>query len=136
MFQNQSHYTQTNIDESAVTTTTNVGVAAKQPIYSELGVVSLTGVIALSKTEVATVNYAEIESVRPKPKVSPVLSYDDVVVSVSGTTVIGATGGDTNPPPVSDKKSKGAATTGQGGTNGGTDAAKNLPHHVNDGNIL
>ena len=69
---------------------------------------------------------------RPKPKGSPVQSYDDVVVSASGTTVIGATGGD--PPPIPDKKSKGTATTtGQEGTNGGTDATKNLPHHVNDG---
>ena len=72
---------------------------------------------------------------RPKPKVPPVQSYDDVIVSTSGTTVIGATGGDTNPPPIPDKKSKGADTTGQE-TNGGTDAARNLPHHVNDGNIL
>ena len=30
------------------------------------------------------------------------------IVSASGTTVIGATGGDTNPPPLPDKKSKGA----------------------------
>ena len=60
-----------------------------------------------------------------RPKVPPVQSYDDVVVSAIGTTVIG-------PPPVPDKKSKGAATTGQE-TNGGTDAARNLPHHVNDG---
>ena len=83
--------------------------------------------------EASPVQYAAIESVRPK--VPPVQSYDDVVVSASGTTVIGATGGDTNPPPIPDKKSKGAATTGQG-TNGGADAARNLPHHVNDGNIL
>ena len=57
-----------------------------------------------------------------RPKVPPVQSYDDVVVSASGTTVIGATGGDTNPP-LPPKKSK----------NGGTDAVRNLPHHVNDG---
>ena len=54
-----------------------------------------------------------------------------VVSTASGTTVIGATGGD--PPPIPDKKSNGAATTGQGGINGRTNAARNLPHHVNDG---
>ena len=80
-----------------------------------------------------------------RPKVPPVQSYDDVVVSASGTTVIGATGGDTNPPPIPDKKSKGAATTGQetnGGaattgqeTNGGTDAAQDFPHTHDDKTI-
>ena len=42
-----------------------------------------------------------------------------VVSAGSGTTVIGATGGD--PPPIPDKKSKGADTTEQGVTNGDTD---------------
>ena len=49
---------------------------------------------------------------RPKSKVSPVQSYDDVVLSASGTTVIGATGRDTNSPPILEK-SKGTATTAQ-----------------------
>uniref|UniRef100_A0A1X7TVX0 Fibronectin type-III domain-containing protein n=1 Tax=Amphimedon queenslandica TaxID=400682 RepID=A0A1X7TVX0_AMPQE len=109
------------------------GGAAKEPIYSDLGVAPPTGTKALPQTEVASVKYADIELVRPKLKVPPAQSYDDVVVSTaSGTTVIGATGGDTNPPPIPDKKSKGATTTGQEGTNGGNDAARNLPHHVND----
>uniref|UniRef100_A0A1X7SJU1 Uncharacterized protein n=1 Tax=Amphimedon queenslandica TaxID=400682 RepID=A0A1X7SJU1_AMPQE len=99
------------------------GTPSKEPIYSDLGVAPSTGTKPLPKTEAPSVNYADIESVRPKPKGPPVQSYDDVVVSASGTTVIGATGGD--PPPIPDKKSKGATTTGQEG-------ARNLPHHVND----
>ncbi|XP_019857615.1 PREDICTED: uncharacterized protein LOC109585913 [Amphimedon queenslandica] len=105
--------------------------STKEPIYSDLGVVPSTGTKLLAKTEVSTVQYVDIESVRPKSKAPPVLSYDDGVVSVSGATVIGATGGDTNPPPIPDKKSKGVTTTGQE-TNDGADAARNLPHHVND----
>ena len=111
--------------EKPPTTGANEGAAAQKPIYSDLA--PSTGTKSLAKTEAATVQYADIESVRPKPKGPPVhQSYDDVVVSASGTTVIGATGGD--PPPVPDKKSKGADTTGQEGTNGETDAAQDSSH--------
>ena len=80
------------------------GGAAKEPIHSDV--------------TPSTVEYADIDKIVPILKASAQpLSYDDVVISISGTTVIGATGGDTNPPPIPDKKSKGAATTGQGGTN-------------------
>ena len=132
LFQGQFNtlYIQVNGQE----TTTIGGEAAKEPIYSDLATKPSTGTKSLAKTEVASVTYADIESVRPKSKRPPVQSYDDVVVSTGGNTVIGATGGDTNPPAVPDKKSKGAdTTTGQEGTNGETDAARNLPHHVNDG---
>uniref|UniRef100_A0A1X7VPS2 Neurotransmitter-gated ion-channel transmembrane domain-containing protein n=1 Tax=Amphimedon queenslandica TaxID=400682 RepID=A0A1X7VPS2_AMPQE len=87
---------------------TNTGAAAEgtteEPVYSDLG------------TD---------ESTRPESKVPLVQSYD-VVKSASGTTVIGAAGGDTNPPAIPDNKSNGAATTGHGG------AASNAPIHVND----
>ncbi|XP_019852316.1 PREDICTED: uncharacterized protein LOC109582138 [Amphimedon queenslandica] len=112
--------------EKTITTEANEGGATKEPIYTDLA--PSTGTKLLPKTEVASVEYADIESVRPKSKVPPVQSYDDVVVSASGTTVIGATGGDTNPPPIPDKKSNGATTTGQEGTNGGTDAAQDSSH--------
>ncbi|XP_019852308.1 PREDICTED: histone-lysine N-methyltransferase SETD1B-like [Amphimedon queenslandica] len=117
------------------TTTTEAigGGATKEPIYSELGAAPAAGTRSFAKTEASSVEYADIDKIVPKSKATTQpQSYDDVVVSASGTTVIGATGGDTNPPPIPDKKSKGAATTGQEGTNGETDAARNLPHHVND----
>uniref|UniRef100_A0A1X7UUL9 Fibronectin type-III domain-containing protein n=1 Tax=Amphimedon queenslandica TaxID=400682 RepID=A0A1X7UUL9_AMPQE len=166
----------TNSNEPPANTTkeaTTGGAAAKEPIYSDLGVAPAT--TKLAKPEALSVEYADIDKIVPRSKATAQpQSYDDVVVSASGTTVIGATGGDsnlpaipdkkskraattgqegtnddmvvsasgttvigatggdTNPPPIPDKKSKGAATTGQEGTNGETDAARNLPHHVND----
>ncbi|XP_019858543.1 PREDICTED: uncharacterized protein LOC109586776 [Amphimedon queenslandica] len=115
------------VNDQGTTTGAIGGGAAKEPIYSELGVAPPT--TKLAKPEAPSVEYAKIDKTVPKATAQS-QSNDDVVVSASGTTVIGATGGD--PPPIPDKKNKGAAATGQGGTNGETDAARNLPHHVND----
>ena len=112
--------------------------AAKEPIYSDLGQVPKGGVAKPVQSE-ATVQYADINIVVPKQRATQ--SYDDVVAVGAGTTVIGggpavpppvpAKGGDSKPPPVP-KKTKGATTT-QMETENNDDAARNLPHHVENG---
>ena len=110
--------------------------AAKEPIYSDLGQVPKGGVAKPVQSE-ATVQYADINIVVPKQRATQ--SYDDVVVG-AGTTVIGGgpavpppvptKRGESKPPPVP-KKTKGAATTQTETEN--NDAARNLPHHIEDG---
>ena len=110
--------------------------AAKEPIYSDLGQAPKGGATKLPQSE-ATVQYADINIVVPKQRATQ--SYDDVVVG-AGTTVIGggpavpppvpAKGGDLKPPPVP-KKTKGATTTQMETEN--NEAARNLPHHVENG---
>ena len=110
--------------------------AAKEPIYSDLGQVPKGGVTKPIQSE-AIVQYADINIVVPKQRATQ--SYDDVAVG-GGTTVIGggpavhppvpAKGGDSKPPPVP-KKTKGATTTQMETED--NDAARNLPHHAEDG---
>ena len=113
-------------------TTTPTG-AAKEPIYSDLGQAPKGGATKLPQSE-ATVQYADINTIVPKQRVTQ--SYDDVVVTGTGTTVIGgpvpAKGGESKPP--LPKKTKGAATTQMETEE--TVAARNLPHHVGDGKYI
>ena len=120
-------------------TTTPTG-AAKEPIYSDLGQAPKGGATKLPQSE-ATVQYADINTIVPKQRATQ--SYDDVVVTGTGTTVIGggptvplpvpAKGGESKPPPLP-KKTKGAATTQMETEE--TVAARNLPHHVGDGKYI
>ena len=109
---------------------------AAGPIYSDLGQVPKGGVAKPPQLE-ATVQLADIDTIVPKQRATQ--SYDDVLVG-AGTTVIGggpavsppvpAKGGESKSPPVP-KKTKGATTTLMETED--NDAARNLPHHVEDG---
>ena len=80
----------TDTDQKAPT----MGGAAKEPTYLELGVAPPTGTKPLPQTEAPSVLYADVDKIVPRSKATPQpQSYDDVAVSASGTTVIGATGG-------------------------------------------
>ena len=120
------------------TTPTSATDAAKEPIYSDLGQAPKGGVAKPIQSE-ATVQYADINTIVPKQRATQ--SYDDVaVVTGTGTTIIGggpavpppvpAKGSESKPPPVP-KKTKGATTTQMETEN--NDAARNLPHHVENG---
>ena len=127
----------TDSDQSGSARAAGVTGAAREPIYSDLGQAPKGGATKLPQSE-ATVQYADINIIVLKQRVTQ--SYDDVVVVGAGTTVIGggpavpppvpAKGGDSKPPPVP-KKTKGATTTQMENEN--NDAARNLPHHVENG---
>ena len=110
--------------------------AAKEPIYSDLGQAPKGGATKLPQSE-AKVQYADINTIVPRQRVPQ--SYDDVVGTGTGTTVIGGpavpppvpTKGDESDPPPVPMKAKGA-TPIQMETEE-TVAARNLPHYVGDG---
>ena len=126
---------QTNCSPTDDTAAAGATGAAKDPIYSELGQAPKRDAKKLPQSE-ATVQYADIDTIVPKQRVTQ--SYDDVAVG-AGTTVIGGPavpppvptkGGESKPPPVP-KKTKGATTTQMETEN--NDAARNLPHHIENG---